>query len=124
MTATPARIGFIQNQFRRVIAETPSARDRHGDLARDSADPIETFFDSPADAQAMANERQTILSAERRRFQLTVAGLDEAMAVDYLGGLIPLATYIDAERAADMTAMVAEIGFDFSAQRAEFIIGG
>lgn len=124
MTATAARIGFIQNQFRRVISEDAEVRVRHGDLARESEDPVETFFDDPAHAQIMADERQALLSSERRRFQVSVNGLSEALAIDYLAGTIPLATFIDTERAADMTAMLAEITLDFAGQAAEFVIGG
>lgn len=124
MPATPARIGFISTAFRRAIAETPSAKARHGDLARSSEDPIETFFDSPDDAQKMANARQLLLSPERRRFQCSAAGLSEALDLDLIGGSVPLVHYVDSERDADGAMLIAEIGYDFAKQASSFTIWG
>ena len=124
MPATPARIGFITNQFRRAIAETPSVKLRYGDLARYSEDPIETFFDSQADAQILADARQALLSPERRRFTCTATGVGEALDLDLTAGAIPLVQYVDSEREADMPALIAEIGYDFSRQTSTFTIWG
>lgn len=125
MSATPARIGFIQSQFRRVISETSSAKTRHGDAARETDDPVETFFDNTADAQAIANARQALLSPERRRFQVRVAGADAGLAIPYTSGTCPLATYTDTERdVSGMTAIIADITIDFARQSSTFTIWG
>lgn len=124
MTATAARIGFITEQFRRVVSETTSVSTRHGDLARESEDPIETFFDDVDDAQLVADARQTLLSPERRRFTVRVRGVSEAMGLDYVAGTIPLADFVDTERAADFTGLIGEIGIDFERQQAQFSIWG
>lgn len=125
MSATPARIGFIQSQFRRVIAETTSAKTRHGEAARETDDPVETFFDNTADAQVIANARQSLLSPERRRFQVQAVGADVGVGVTYAEGICPLATYTDAERdVSGMTAIVADITIDFARQTSTFSIWG
>lgn len=54
MTATPSTIGFIGQQFRQAIAETVATKGKHGSLARESENPVETFFDDVADAQVIA----------------------------------------------------------------------
>lgn len=117
MPASAARIGFIQQEFRRVVAVTPDAKTRHGNLARESGDPVETFFDNTADAQLVANERQTLLSAERRRFRATTVGLSEVLALN-LTGAVPLAQFTDTELAASRTVVVNEITLDFQNQGA------
>lgn len=124
MPATPSRIGFITQEYRRATSETAAAATRHGKLARESEDPIETFFDDVEDAQVMADARQTLLSSERRRFAPRVVGMDEALALTYLSGTIPLGHYTDTERSADMSVLVAEIGFDFARQQCEFTVWG
>lgn len=125
MTATATRIGFIQNRFRRVIAETASAKTRHGEFARETDDPVETFFDNTADAQLVANARQALLSPERRRFQVAVAGADAGMGLSYASGTCPLATYTDPERdVSGMQAIIADITIDFANQTSSFSIWG
>lgn len=123
MPATPARIGFIQSEFRRVVATTGSANTRHGNLARESDDPVETYFDNIADAQVVANERQALLSPERRRFRAVVAGLDEVVALDYIGA-VPIASYVDTERNFNGKALVSEIILDFDKQQAAVMLWG
>ena len=67
------------------MSETASIKDRHGNLARQSADPIDSWFASLADAQLRADERQPLFSAERRRFDIVTSeidGLDVLLAAD------------------------------------------
>ena len=126
MPATPARIGFIREEFRRVVASTPAVSNKYGNLARESDDPIETFFDDTADAQIVANERQDLLSADRRRFRCAVNRLDEVMVLDYVGSL-PLAQYRDAERGisgADGMMVVSEIVIDLHKGQAAIMVWG
>lgn len=113
MVATATRIGFIQTEFRKATAESDTAFARYGSLARESDDPVETFFDDVADAQTMADERLALLSQERRRFRVQVNGVAEALALDLSAG-IPVARYIDSERDCDRNMLVSEIVFDFA----------
>jgi hypothetical protein len=123
MPATPSRIGFIREEFRRVIASTPAVSNKYGNLARESDDPVETFFDNVADAQAVANERQALLSPDRRRFRCAVGSIDEVLALTYAGHL-PLAQYVDTERGADTKAVVSEIVIDLQKQQAAIMVWG
>lgn len=123
MTATAARIGFITQEWRKAISTTSSVATRYGALARETDDPIETFFDSVTDAQAVANARQTLLSAERRRFRVDLTEVEDIMALTY-SSAVPLVTYVDTERGANMTAIVSEIVIDFDRQSAELTVWG
>lgn len=123
MPATPARIGFIQSEFRRVTSSSETAQDRHGALARKSEDPIETYFDNVADAQVVCTARQALLSPERRRFRVSVTSIDEVLALNYMGA-VPLGRYRDSERAIDRTVLVSEIAIDLGAHGAELTVWG
>lgn len=112
MPATPARIGFILQEYRKVTVESPSVATKYGDLARDSEDPVQTFFDSTADALAMAQERQDLLDADRRQFRATATGISQALALDY-SATTPTARVVDTELVADQDALVIEIAVDF-----------
>lgn len=125
MPATPARIGFILQQFR-VAISGPDAMvvARYGTSARDTTDPIETFFDDVADAQAMSDERLALLSAERRRLTLVAAGavaLPSSIPVD---PAIPTAMVVDEERGVKGNAAVVEIGLDFERDRSTLTTWG
>lgn len=116
MPATPARIGFILQEFRKVTVETASVATKYGDIARISDDPVETFFDSTSDALAMAQERQDLLDADRRQFRATAVGLDEALALDY-SAVTPTVRVVDTELVADQDAIVVELSVDFGRDR-------
>ena len=123
MTATPARIGFILNEYRRVIAERPDVKARHGALARESEDPIPTFFDDPAHAELMAEERADLLSAERKR--LTFQTNDALFAFDVnFHDRVPVVQATDLERRIDRPALVAEITFDLGKDSASYLVWG
>lgn len=125
MPATPTRIGFVLEQWRRVRAETPAVQTNYGSLARESEDPLETFFDDPDDAEVMATARQALLGANRRRFDVAAVGLDAALGVSYVAGTIPLADMVDAEKAADIShCLIGEIGYSFARQRSLFQVWG
>lgn len=123
MPATVARIGFISEEFRRVKAETSAIKTRYGDLARESEDPVETWFDSEADAQVIATARQTLLGTERRRFQMKVQGLDEVLSLA-LGGDVPLAHYVDTDRAVGKNMLLSEIVVDLGRGSATLAVWG
>lgn len=123
MTATAARIGFIQQDFRRVVATTANPTTRYGNLARISEDPIETFFDDIADAEAVAVERQLLLSVDRRRFRVSVVGLDELLALTYSSEL-PVAGYTDSQRDFSDPTLLASMIMDFDKQKAAVVLWG
>lgn len=123
MPATPSRIGFIQQEFRRVIAETAAVRTNYGSLARESEDPVPTALDNVADAQTIANERQSLLGVERRRFTLGLNSVNEVLGLSYVG-LIPLGRYIDTERGFDKPVIVSEIAVDLGTGSAEATVWG
>lgn len=115
MAATSLRIGFIMTGFRRAISESATAKDRYGDDARQSDDPIESYFDNVEDAQAIADERQALLSVERRRFKVTAKAAEEIAEIDLTAG-IPVARFVDRECAADRKVLVSEIIIDLAKQ--------
>ena len=123
MPATPARIGFIQAEFRRATSITEEAKARHGNLARETEDPIETFFDNVADAQAMADARQALLSAERQRFAVSVNSPAEIQELNYIGS-VPVARFIDRDRAVDKPVIVSEFTIDYARNVAAVRIWG
>lgn len=110
MTATAAQIGFVTHEFRTVVASDAAIKTAYGEKARDTEDePIETFFDSTADTQVLANERLTLLKPNRRRFRQEVNEL-----LSFTGSLdfsqaTPAATVIDDERDASHAAAIVEI---------------
>lgn len=123
MPATPSRIGFIQTEYRRVVSSTMLVKALHGNLARASDDPVETFFDDEDDAQAVADARQTLLSPDRRRLRMQVADLTDVLALDYIGA-VPVATMVDRNRSIDGPALVSEITLDFARQGAVVTLWG
>ena len=123
MAATSTRVQFITNQWRKSVSLTSSAQTRHGALARESTDPVETALDSITDAQTMADARQALLSPERRRFQAKVTGLTEVLALAYIGA-VPVARYRDTERTADMKMLVSEIVIDLEIETASLLLWG
>lgn len=123
MPATVARMGFIKQEFRHAVAETPSVKARHGNLARESEVPVETFFDNVADAQAVADQRQALLSPERRRFRCATADIGDILALGPIGS-VALARYIDPERQFDAKALVCEIYLDLEKQQAAISVWG
>lgn len=123
MAATPARIGFILNELRRAVSENSAIKSRYGSDARQSEDPIPSYFDNVADARAIANERQVLLSVERRRFKVTAQAIEEVTALDLAAG-VPVARYIDTERDADRPMLVSEIVIDLARQSTTMTIWG
>jgi hypothetical protein len=123
MPATAARIGFITQEWRRATVTDETIRDRYGHLARESEDPIETFFDSVDDAEAIAEARHALLAKERRRFQVALGSTDSLLP-HTLGSQAPTVTYIDTERDANRPMLVAEITLDLARDRATATLWG
>lgn len=124
MTATPARIGFILRPDRWAVAASTDIKARYGKSARESAEPVETFFDSVEDADLVAAERLSIWGAPRRKFQVRAVGLDEAMEIDPAAATMPVTQFTDAERDANGMMIAGDLGFDFAKQECEFTLWG
>lgn len=112
MPATASRIGFITQDVRNAIAgPDASVASKYGDLARDTKEPLECFFDSVADATTMAQERLALLSPDRRRFLTEISGAETGQGLNF-NIKTPTSRVIDLEKAADLATAVVEIGID------------
>lgn len=114
MPATAARAAFIKEEYRTVNNGPDSGVvTKYGDLARKSKEAIPTFFETEADAQAMCDERMTLLSADRRRFQQTISGEATGLGVSYILGS-PTVRIIDDDRDALHLSIISELTIDFT----------
>ena len=124
MPATPARIGFVTQPYRLATAG-PEQRvvDAYGAKARDTVEPIPTFFDDPADAEIMAQERLDLLSAERALVTVRIG--DTQAALD-LTNTPSLATtrLIDDESDLDRDTLVVGIEVDLGTEQAAVTVWG
>lgn len=118
MPATPSRIGFITSEFR-IVTAGPNAtiETLYGDAARDTVEPLETFFDDVADAQAMANERLALLEVKRSLVTAVIDGIDLAADLDRTSTL-PAVRVIDDEQGRNSAALVVGTTIDFNTGRA------
>lgn len=117
MPATPSRIGFITSEFRIVTAgPNTTVETLYGDSARDTTEPLETFFDDPADAQAMVNERLALLEVKRSLVPVSIDGTDLAAAIDRSLSL-PTVRVIDDEQGRNSTALIVGIVLDYNTGR-------
>lgn len=124
MPATPARIAFITQPFRLATAGPSSAvAAKYGTAARDTPEPVESFFVDPAHAQAMADERLALLSADRRRITPVASGI-RALPSQLATIPAPTVRVIDDERALDRNAVVVELGLDFERGQTTFGLWG
>jgi len=125
MVATPARIGFISKATRSVLATDGLVTTKYGQLARDTKDePIDTYFDSLTDANAVLNERFNLLKADRRRFKQTVRGVLDVNSTFAYTQTVPTVTVVDDERLANLSALMVEIAVDPLNDRTEVISWG
>ncbi len=125
MPATPARIGFISQEFRTDFAEDIAVKARYGNAARDTTSGIvETFFDTLADVKAIAEERLTLLKADRRKVKATTRGI-----VAFTGGLdfsqnLPAMRVIDPEKLIDRNMALVSIKRSYGANTTELGLWG
>ncbi|MGF7152598.1 hypothetical protein [Novosphingobium gossypii] len=123
MTATPARIGFVIEPYRRAVTETLAVTARHGNLARETADPLESYFATVLDAQERADQRQDLLSPDRRRFSMAILDVDTAL--DLLDSEeIVTARLIDPERGIDGRYIITDVVVDTEANVATAKVWG
>ena len=117
MPATPSRIGFITQEFRIATAGPVSAVEAlYGNAARDTEEPLETFFDDVADADAMADERLDLLSVQRSLVTASVDQVDTAADLDFAASL-PVVRIIDDEQDRNSPAIVVGLTIDMNAGR-------
>lgn len=134
MPATPARIGFVMQEYRSAIASDAAVKTKWGAAARDTsavkdpasqpADkidaeaPIPTLFDNVADAQAVVNERLALLGAARRKYEVQLGEL-----LDFSAGLdfrttLPALGLIDPEKDANLSALLVSVdALDFETDK-------
>lgn len=117
MPATPSRIGFITNEFRVVTAGPNGTIEAlYGDAARDTAEPLETFFDDPADAQVMVNERLALLEVKRSLVVASIDGTDLAAALNR-SGTLPTVRVVDDEQGRNSQALIVGVTIDYNTGR-------
>jgi hypothetical protein len=63
------------------------------------------------------------LGVERRRFRPTILDASNALGLTYTGA-VPEMRYVDAERGADLPALVAEIVIDLGRDTSTFMLWG
>jgi len=126
MAATPARIGFVLEPFRRVIAITELATQQYGNLARTSADPIDSRFARIEDAQERADERQALLSPTRRRYEISAIEVEDLLWLLTGNGspTVPVGTFVDEERGISIPVLANDVVFDLGSQSATFTVWG
>ena len=117
MPAAPSRIGFITQPFRVVTAgPNASVSTLYGNAARDTTEPLETFFDDIADAQAIVNERLALLEVQRSLVTVAIDRVDTAADLDP-SLVLPTVRVIDDEQDRNSAALVVGIAIDMSAGR-------
>jgi hypothetical protein len=128
MVATSARIGLITQRWRIVESSDTAVKTKYGELARDTADrdgePVETFFDSPADAQVLSDARLALLKPDRRRFRIDARGVQTFTGALDFTQVTPTATVIDDERAANFPAAIVDIAVDLGGEKTSFTAWG
>jgi hypothetical protein len=116
MPATPARIGFITQDYRVVTSGPDTAvQAKYGSMARNTDDPLPTFFDAVADTQAICDARHTLLKADRRRFSQKISGESFGLGLAYQQ-TTPAVTVVDTERSANLSAAIVEMSVDFESE--------
>jgi len=110
----PSGVALETQELAALLADYPNARDGLGQPAR-------AFWDSPADAAAVLAERFALLSAQRRRFRLTVDGVETGLLP---GGTTPTVAFRAPELAADLACLVARLRFDLEAETTELELYG
>lgn len=124
MPADPSRIGFITQEFRIATAEdTLDVPAKYGSLARRTDEPLETLFDDIDDTQAICDERFTLLSADRRRFQQAISGESFVLGLSY-EEVTPTVTVVDTERSANFAAAIVDLGVDFETEKSAVMAWG
>lgn len=114
MPATAARASFIKSEFR-TVKNGPNAAvvAKYGDSARRTKETIPTYFEAEADAQAITDERATLLSGDRRRFDQGISGEQTGMGINYVSGS-PTVNVADDDRLANHNAVISDLKINFT----------
>ena len=96
-----------------IAARYPSARDG-------SLEPARGYFDSLADAQAMADARGALIGVERRRFAVVV---EEVLPIDPAIG-VPQVRLVDTEQVVNSTFLASRIEVDLEQDRTSYELFG
>lgn len=124
MPATPDRIARITRAFQPVIAgPDPAVAATYGNAARDNLDPVETFFETVADTQAMADERLALMGATRRRFAVGIASPEAALALNP-SQAVPTVRLIDDDRGFDGNALALAWSIDLQTDECSIKVWG
>jgi len=91
----------------------------HGNKARATDEPLETFFDTVADAQAMADERLALLQVQRSIITAAIDQIEPATSLDP-SLTLPTVRVIDDEQGRNMPALVVGFGIDMNTDRSVF----
>lgn len=126
MPVSPEQAGFVQQAYRSAIWEDPAVRSMYGKVARDTGEnPIPTYFDDIADAQAMADERGALLSGHARAFTVTVQDLDVLDSALLFSETLPAVTLVDDELVANLDcAVIAVASFDMDTGQTQLVLWG
>lgn len=117
MPATPSRIGFVTQEFRIATIGPDSAVEAlYGNAARDTPQPLETFFDETADAEAMAQERMNLLSPTRTLVTALIDRASVGAGINVSTGLTTVRV-IDDEQNRNSLALVVAVGIDMNTER-------
>ena len=124
MPADPSIIGQLTNEYRRVIAgPLPDIEAQFGEAARDTPEPIETFFTRTADAQTMANERLTLQGQKRRLVEVDCADDGIPFTLDFTKSL-PTAQVTNDEMSLERPMLVVGMETDLANERTNLICWG
>lgn len=117
MPATPSRIGFITQQYRIATAgPNGTIANLYGNSARDTPEPLETFFDDVSDAQAMADERLALLQVQRSLVTVQIDKAETGAELDF-STVLPTARIIDDEQDRNSASIVVGVGIDMNTGR-------
>lgn len=117
MPAAPSRIGFITSEFRVITAGPNGAVSAlYGNKARDTAEPLVTYFDSTDDAQSVADERLAILQVQRSLVPVSIDQVDPAADLDF-DLILPTVRIIDDEQDRNSPALVVGLTIDMNTDR-------
>jgi hypothetical protein len=120
MPAIDADIGAASRDVVTATWSDPAIAARHPSARDGTVEAAPGYFDSLADAQAVANQRGALIGAERRRFAVVA---DAVLAFNPALGL-PQARVIDAEQSLDATLLAARIEVDFEQERTSLEVFG
>jgi hypothetical protein len=97
MPATKEQAEFVASEYR-IVKSGPdtSVVAKYGARARKTTEPIPSYFEAEADAQAVQATRHSLLSGDRRRFVTSISGEQTGLDMVLLSDP-PTVTLVDQE---------------------------